>query len=126
MFGTLRAVVLTVLLLPLAANALEPELFQVRTAEDLVALCGVSGDEPKATAAIHFCHGFAIGAYRFYEATMKASSPTEIVCLPNPHPSRDQVLAEYVAWAKANPQHQQERAVDNLFRFLGMKFPCNN
>ena len=118
------ALLLAVLLLPLAARAAEPELFQIRTAEDLVSLCAVAADDPEATAAIHFCHGFAVGAFHFYIATMRPSSPTEIVCLPEPYPSRDRLVAEYVAWAGANPQYTKERAVDNLFRFLGTKYPC--
>jgi hypothetical protein len=118
------ALLLAVLLLPLAARAAEPELFQIRTAEDLVSLCAVAADDSDAAAAIHFCHGFAVGAFHFYTVTIRPSSPTEIVCLPESYPSRDRVVAEYVAWAGANPQYMQERAVDNLFRFLGMKYPC--
>ena len=81
-------------------------------------------DDPNVTAAIHFCHGYGIGAWHYYVATTKPSSPTEIVCLSDPKPTRDEALAQYVAWARAHPQYLGEPAVDNLFRFLESTFPC--
>ena len=124
MFRIPRALLLAVLLCPLAVGAVQTQHFKIRTAKDLVSLCGVSADDPKVTAAIHFCHGYGIGAWHYYVAITKPSSPTEIVCLSDPKPTRDEALAQYVAWARAHPQYLGEPAVDNLFRFLESTFPC--
>jgi hypothetical protein len=90
----------------------------------LVAVCEVGVDDPHFTAAIHFCHGYGVGAWHYYASTTKPSSPTEIVCLPEPKPSREKAFDDYVVWARANPQYLGEPAVDNLFRYLESRYPC--
>ena len=47
-----------------------------------------------------------------------------IFCLPNPSPTFDQARAAFVAWARANPQHGAEPAVDGLTRFAAETYPC--
>ena len=45
-------------LLPSHAGAnVSEENFKIDTTADLVALCGVSAEDPNAVAAIHMCHG---------------------------------------------------------------------
>jgi hypothetical protein len=44
--------------------------------------------------------------------------------MPNPGPSRNEAVAMFVEWAKANPQYMNERPVDTEFRFLSVKWPC--
>jgi len=58
-----KALLLAGLLCPLAVGALEPQQFKIRTANELVDICAVGADDPKVTAAIHFCHGYGIGAW---------------------------------------------------------------
>jgi Rap1a immunity proteins len=47
-----------------------------------------------------------------------------LVCFPNPAPSRNEAVAEFVQWAKARPQHMNELPVETEFRFLMEKWPC--
>ena len=47
-----------------------------------------------------------------------------LVCLPNPTPSRNEVAAMFVEWAKANSQYMNEAPVDSEFRFMSAKWPC--
>jgi hypothetical protein len=118
------AAVLVMVLWPLASLAVTKDNFLIRNTEDLVALCAVSKDDPNYVAAIHFCHGFGAGAYRYYLATVSGPGTKPFVCLPDPPPSREAALQEFVTWAKANPQYNNESAVESLFRFLTNKWPC--
>jgi hypothetical protein len=55
-----------------------------------------------------------------------AAPTTKYVCTPDPTPTRNQVIADYVTWARANPQVMSEPAVDSLFQYLGTKYPCKS
>ena len=49
----------------------------------------------------------------------------ELVCLPDTKPTRTEVIAMFIAWAKDHPQYWNEPAVETEFRFLMEKWPCN-
>jgi hypothetical protein len=128
----LRIVALALLVVGAMAAALPPpgkaatlQNFQDATTADYVALCSATQGQDNYVAAIHFCEGFASGAYQYY-LSLAAKDPTErFVCLPNPPPSRDKVKADFVAWAKANPSIQNDPPVDSIFRYLGQTYPCS-
>jgi hypothetical protein len=109
---------------PRTALAVATDDFKVESTGDLVALCSVEEGSDNAVAAIHFCHGFASGAFRYYQSMADASPSAKYVCTPSPAPTRNQVIADYVGWARANPQVMSDPAVDSLFRYLGTKYPC--
>ena len=54
----------------------------------------------------------------------RARNDMRLVCMPNPTPSRNEVAAMFVEWAKANPQYMKEAPVDSEFRFMSAKWPC--
>ena len=73
------------------------------------------------------CEGYMVGAFHFYLATNSGKSDRgdmRLVCMPNPPPSRDEAIAMFVEWAKANPQYMKEPPVESEFRFLSAKWPC--
>ena len=98
--------------------------FQVQTAEDFVKLCRTQPSDPDYVAAIHFCHGFAVGAFRYYQAAAAASPADRYVCPPDPPPSRNQVMAAYLNWVGAHPEQLKNQAVDSIFQYLGQTYPC--
>ena len=100
------------------------EDFVLATTQNLVNLCAVSADDPRAKEAIQMCEGYMVGAYHYYLATNSGKNDMRLVCMPNPPPSRNDAVAMFVAWAKANPQYMKEAPVDSEFRFLGEKWPC--
>jgi hypothetical protein len=104
--------------------AATPDSFRIRSAQDLVALCSADPAEANYVAAIHFCHGFAVGAFQYYENLAAASPSYRFVCVPKPPPSRSQAIASFVAWAQGNPQYMTEPAIDAVFRHLGQTYPC--
>lgn len=98
--------------------------FRVTTTGELARLCEATPNEINGVAALHFCHGFAVGAYQYYQIVSAAEGKWPLVCAPNPPPSRNEVVADFVAWAKQNPQQMNLPPVEGLFRYLAQKFPC--
>ena len=107
-----------------AQPSLTAENFQVRTTGDLLTLCAPAPNDPLAVQAIHFCHGYLVGAFAYYSASVAGREDAKRVCLPQPPPSRDAGIARFVSWARANPQYLQERPVETEFRFLETTWPC--
>ena len=97
--------------------------FLVKTTHDVVALCTTPESEPLYTAAVNFCHGYLVGAWQ-YHAAIAARRKRDIVCLPDPPPTRSQAIQEFLTWCKANPQYDAESPVETLFKFLMEKWPC--
>lgn len=100
--------------------------FQVRTTGDLVRLCEATPSDPVGIAALHYCHGFAVGAYQYHQIATAAEGRRRLVCAPNPPPSRNEAVAAFVAWAKQNPGQMDKPPVEGLFRFLAQRFPCSS
>jgi hypothetical protein len=111
-----------VLSLAVPAAFASAEKYQIRYAADLVEVCDTNPRAADAEAAAAFCHGYLLGAFHFYDATTPPEA--RFACAPDPAPTRSEVMSGFVAWAKAHPQHMQERAVETLFRFLAITYPC--
>jgi Rap1a immunity proteins len=108
----------------LAGAAVTDEDFVLATTQNLVNLCSVSASDPRAKEAIQMCEGYMLGAYQYYLATNSGKNDMRLVCMPNPTPSRNEVAAMFVEWAKANTQYMKEAPVDSEFRFMSAKWPC--
>jgi hypothetical protein len=108
------------------ARAATADNFMVRSTADFVALCETQPNQENYVAAIHFCQGFASGAYQYYLALAQANPAARYVCAPTPPPTRDQAIAGFIAWARANPAQMSEPAVESIFRYLGTTYPCTD
>jgi Ssp1 endopeptidase immunity protein Rap1a len=97
--------------------------FQMRTAADLVTLCAAAPDDPLATAAVNFCHGFAVSVYQTLSEE-QAATRQKFFCASQPPPSRNQAIASFVSWARANPSAMSERPADAIADYLTTRFPC--
>lgn len=99
--------------------------FQLRTTRDLTALCAAAPTDQMGTAAINFCHGFALGVYRVLQQEQMASSPrSRLFCVPSPTPSRNEAIADFVRWAQATPRVLDQPPADGIAAYLVHKFPC--
>jgi hypothetical protein len=107
-----------------ARAAVTEQNFVLRDTGDLVALCSASQSDPLYTAAINFCHGFAVGVFRVVHEEDAARRSGKIICLPNPPPSRNQALAAFVQWASADPSRLAQPADDGIAGFLSQQYPC--
>lgn len=110
----------------LSGNALaqSADNFRINNTSDFVDLCSADPGSSLYTAAIHFCHGFAAGAYRYYEAYAAANPNGRFVCLPDPPPTRSQAIEGFLVWVKARPQYLASPAIDVMFRYLVETYPC--
>ena len=92
---------------------------------DLAALCGASGQDALAQAALGYCQGFVVAAGQYHRAlSAEGGVHRPIFCLPNPSLTCDQARASFIAWARNNPQHDGDRAIDGLTRFAAETHPC--
>lgn len=118
------AAVLAVLLFATPVLADVTDEYKVRNAGDLVSLCSRDLSAEDYVAAQNFCHGFTVGAYAYYRGVASADPDLKIVCIKEPYPERKKVIADFVAWSKANPSFMKDSAVDTFFRFMAGAFPC--
>jgi hypothetical protein len=122
-FGGAAAALLLVAA-PHGGHAVTEADFSARTTADLVALCDPQSDSAIANAAVNFCSGFAQGAVSLEMAHDAGSRSMKLFCLPDPPPTRNETLAEFVKWARASPDRMNASAVNGLIGFLGDRFPC--
>ena len=99
--------------------------FYIRTTNDLVKLCTVDPTDPSYSAAIHFCHGFASGAYQAEQLHQAGSRAKPLFCIPaGTPPSRNETIAAFVTWAQATPASAGTSPVEGMFEFMMQRYPC--
>ncbi len=113
------------ILVPGLAGAVDETDFEMKTTEDLINLCTASPDDPLHAQAVNFCHGYLVGAYHYYQAVAAGPEGIQLVCIPEPEPSRNEAIAMFIDWAAARPQYWDEPPVETEFRFLIETWPCN-
>ncbi len=98
---------------------------QVKTTGELVELCSVSADDPSYAAAMGFCLGYIDGVLDYEAALMSGATYKPIVC-PHAALTREEVVAGFLDWSKANPQLLGiEAPVEGLMRAVYEKWPCS-
>jgi hypothetical protein len=113
-----------ILLTPAVACAVTENDFLAKDTQSLINLCTAPQDDPRHGEAIHFCHGYLVGAFHYYRVTHAASDANPLVCLPEPAPSRNEAIGRFIAWAQTHPQYMTEVPVETEFRFLAETWPC--
>lgn len=107
-----------------SAAPVSKEHFMLRTTGDLIALCGVSRDDPNAIAAIHFCHGYYVGLDQYAAVTGRAFR-NRLFCPPEGAKlTRDQAIGMLVDWHRKHPQYASEAPFDGIVRFAMATWPC--
>src|SRR6478609_7590073 len=86
-----------------AQAALNGDSFLVRNTTDLVDLCSATQSDPLRVAAMNFCYGFTVAAFRFLWNEDMTRPSSHHLCVPVPQPTRDEVLANFSGWARATP-----------------------
>ncbi|MBV9248223.1 MAG: hypothetical protein JO227_03110 [Acetobacteraceae bacterium] len=119
------AIVLCAIGVPRVSNAaLTQDSFVLRNAGDLVDLCSADQSDPLYTAATNFCHGFLVGVVRVLQEEESAHKARQMFCIPEPMPTRNEGIAKFVQWAKANPGQMNQQATDAVAAALAQEYPC--
>ena len=118
------SLLVAVFLLPGLGMAVSEEDFKVKTTQNLINLCTAAPDDPYRDKAIHFCHGYLVGAYDYHVTENSGPDGKTLFCIPEPTPSRNAAIGMFIEWAKAHPQYMGEKPVETEFRFLIEKWPC--
>jgi len=110
----------------LPAQAVTQDHFVVHDTRDIIELCTTPKTDPLYTAAIHFCQGYLVGAYHYQEALFSGPGIKPVVCFPEPKPTRDEAIGQFIEWAKAHPQYAKDRPVETSSRFMAETWPCKD
>jgi hypothetical protein len=109
---------------PTAQAVVSEDNFLARNAGDLVALCTATQADPLYTAAVNFCQGFTVGAFRVLQEEESAKRPPHMFCLPDSLPSRTEAIGNIVQWVNADPTRSALGATDSIAAYLAQRFPC--
>ena len=100
------------ILLPGFAGAVSEKDFEAQTTKNIVNLCTASPDDPLYHQAINCCHGYLVGAYHYHEATALGPAGIQLVCAPNPRPSRN----ARSTCSSSGPRHNLSTGASHLWR----------
>ena len=67
-------------LVPALGGAVTEADFEVKTTQNLLNLCTAAPNDPRYREAIHFCHGYLVGAYHYHVAqtVARVASPWSV------------------------------------------------
>jgi hypothetical protein len=95
------------------------------TTAALAELCGANPTEVAGAAAAAYCRGFLIAAGQYHaELTQGPARRPPVFCLAGPAPTVEAAQASFVAWARANPQHAEDKALIGVMRWAASAHPC--
>jgi len=88
--------------------------------QELVKYCQL----PASSEYRSFCVGYSTAIYDTYLVTRHPTNAKPFICLKQPAPPVDSVIADYVNWAKQNQQFANTPAADSALRYLASRYPC--
>ena len=107
-----------------AQAAMTQDSFLLGSTGDLVDLCAAPQSDPMYTAAVNFCHGFSLGVFRVLEEQDAAKKSGHLFCLPNPAPTRNEAIATFVQWVRADSSRSGLPPADGIATYLSQQFKC--
>ena len=93
---------------------------QVLSTQELVNECKL----PASPESRSFCIGYTTAIYDTYLATRHPQRAKPFICVKQPAPKRDDVIADFVKFAGTNPELADTPAAGTVLGFLAMRFPC--
>lgn len=94
------------------------------TTATLANMCAAPAGEGELAMAQGYCRGFLIGTWQFHTEITRPGGRAAIFCLPAASPSVEAAQSSFVAWAGANAQYANDKAVDGLMRWAAATYPC--
>jgi hypothetical protein len=93
----------------------------VLSSQELVNYCKL----PASPESRSYCIGYTTAIYDTYLATRHPQRAKPFICVKQPAPSRDEVIADYVQFiSQTAPMLANDPAAGTVLNFLAMKFPC--
>ena len=124
-FATAAPLLAALLGAPALAQAQANHVTDVRTVSDLAAVCDPQVRGVERLEAIAYCQGYITAAGQYHTSLHPAGGPRRpLFCVPNPPPSVAQTGLGFAAWARQNPRHANEPALDGLLRWAQSAYPC--
>ena len=99
------------------------EDYQLGTSGDLLDICTLDESHVQYWEARAFCLGYFTGGLHLHAALAAAVDFPRIACPPAER-TRNDVVAAFVAYARAHPEHLQEQPMDTVFRAVNDQWPC--
>lgn len=93
---------------------------KVLSTQELVNVCKL----PASPESRSFCIGYATAIYDTYLATRHPQRAKPFICVKQPAPSRDEVIADFVKFGQENTQVGDKPASGVFLGFLASRFPC--
>jgi hypothetical protein len=92
------------------------------TTSSLLEICALDDSAAQMRSA-EFCEGFILGTGLLYLELRKADVIKAWACAED-LPTLPQIREIFVTWARENPQHLDENAVDGFWRAMSATYPC--
>jgi hypothetical protein len=108
---------------PSFADDASPEIVDVETAADLLKVCSWPETDPLYERMVSFCLGF-VSATAWYDYALNEGDPKRTILCPPAETTITDGALQFIAWAKVNPQHQKELAVEGVIRSAHEKWGC--
>jgi len=96
------------------------ESVKVLSTQELVNVCKL----PASPESRSFCIGYSTAIYDTYLATRHPQRAKPFICVKQPAPGRDEVIADFVKFAQSTPQLADKPASGVFLGFLAARFPC--
>ena len=96
------------------------ESVKVLSTQELVNVCKL----PASPESRSFCIGYSTAIYDTYLATRHPQRAKPFICVKQPAPGRDEVIADFVKFGQANQQVADKPASGVFLGFLVARFPC--
>ena len=103
-----------------AVHANADQKIPVLSAQELVNHCKL----PASPESRSYCIGYTTAIYDTYLATRHPQRAKSSICVKQPAPKRDEVIADFVKFGQENPQTADKPAAGVFLGFLAAKFPC--
>lgn len=97
--------------------------YQVRSAQDLLAICTLDSMHTDYNEARSFCYGYLEGGRAYHDGLVALDDYAPIVC-PPPNATRRDAAGVFVAFLTARPEHAGKPAMQVVVRALAEKWPC--
>jgi len=115
-----KALLATSIVFAFSGAAQAQEKIPVLSTQELVNVCKT----PASPESRSFCVGYVTAVYDTYLATRNPKTSQSNICIKQPAPTRDEVIAGYMKWAQDNPPAANGPASGTFLRFLTVRFPC--